>query len=514
MKRKRTIETGRPELDDATIARLKPPFSTLMQRIAIHNPIAAKRVARIRLAGIGLAGIAATIALLFFLQGLFNPDGGSDEPVFDENMLAQQLPPGPPITPPEPDLIPYEYFPVNPAKGAVLTTKKGSQITIPPDAFAFADGTPCDEEVNVRFAEFHNALEIFLSGIPMQYDSAGITYTFESAGMFDIMAYHEGNSLILADEKEIHVDLVSNAPEPFNFYYFDTTNNRWSYMYTETADNIRPGPSAPAAPMPETPQPPRAQQQAPAPEPPPVPFNRQSDGTFAFKVDFDENRFPELAQYRDVMFEIPINEENRRYLRGKWDSVAVTETLANAYEITFFRLKGSITIEATPVLSETAYREALARYRSEEEMRSELARQNRARAQTLGSTNPMQDRAMMAWAHTRGASIRNLGAWNWDIPVPEPMMAVKGKGQFYTTDGERLNPGLIYLAQKEVNILWSYRRTQPWQFSGNQQNILWFILPDGQYALVSDDTLKQKSGQLIARIVNRETAFKEIERFI
>jgi hypothetical protein len=515
MKRQRIIETERDLISDPEIRALKPPFSDILERFKTIPPEQPAR--RLRFIRYTLIGAAAIVLLLVSGWFLFIRDHGNNTVVDAPLQLAEVFPPEG-IHPPEPDMLEYEHFVVKPGKKAVITTKKGSRITIPANAFTHSDGTPCKDPVDLRFAEFHNVKEIFLSGIPMQYDSAGVSYAFESAGMFDIRAFSNSSSLILADGKGITVDLVSPRSDPFNFYYFDTLDNKWEYMHTEAIASVGHGPSAPVV----TPK--KAQKEQDASTEGAVLLSTESDEilqmpgktTHAFKIEFNEKDFPELSGIRDLWFEAIDTAQARKYLRtgGHWDSIALARSGEQRYTLTLYRLKQSITVDAKPVDYGKPPAGALQEYQLAE---AERERSRNDRVQSALSTRKVieqQEQNIMQWAYSKGATIYNLGVWNWDKPVPQPMQAMSGTGRFVDESGQPIVPAMIYLAQKGVNVLWNYKPQQDWKYSNSQENILWFIMPDGNYAIVNDEKLKRREKTLPVQVVSKGEALAEIGRFI
>ena len=68
------------------------------------------------------------------------------------------------------------------------------------------EGDLVKENVNVTFKQYHSILDIIASGIPMDYDTLGQSYSFESAGMFILQERNiysnKSNSIALVDVKE------------------------------------------------------------------------------------------------------------------------------------------------------------------------------------------------------------------------------------------------------------------------------------------------------------------------
>jgi Leucine-rich repeat (LRR) protein len=104
-------------------------------------------------------------------------------------------------------------------------------ISIPKDAFVDGNGKIITEPVTIKYREFRNPAEIFLSGIPMGYDSAGISTTFESGGMFEFKATTvQGTEVFPNDKSLIEIDFNSvSSDTDFNEYSFDETTNKWKF---------------------------------------------------------------------------------------------------------------------------------------------------------------------------------------------------------------------------------------------------------------------------------------------
>ena len=125
------------------------------------------------------------------------------------------------IQPPIPGAeMPYLTYRVSAKSGGVINYPTGSVIIIPANAFVNNNGQRVNDSVDVQYREFHNPLEIFLSGIPMNYDSAGKSYTFESSGLCEVLAYKDGVPVFVNPKSKPEINLVSdNNSQTHNLYY-------------------------------------------------------------------------------------------------------------------------------------------------------------------------------------------------------------------------------------------------------------------------------------------------------
>ncbi|MBL4754031.1 MAG: hypothetical protein JKY52_10625 [Flavobacteriales bacterium] len=124
----------------------------------------------------------------------------------------------------------YETYEVDAGEKTKLDYHTGTQIKVPKNAFVDAEGNDIVGDVKVKYREFHDVADFFVSGIPMDYDSSGVKYHFESAGMMEILAYKDGEPVFLKPHKEIKVEMASNYDgKHYNLYKLDPANQRWDY---------------------------------------------------------------------------------------------------------------------------------------------------------------------------------------------------------------------------------------------------------------------------------------------
>jgi hypothetical protein len=126
---------------------------------------------------------------------------------------------------------------INPNVDTVLTFASGTSITIPAGSIVKTDGTPVTGKYDLLYREFHDAMDIFLSGIPMSYDSLGQKYTFQTAGMFEIDARAGEEKLRIADDKTIDVKLGSKyRGDNYSFYNLNPETGSWEWMNLPKAE--------------------------------------------------------------------------------------------------------------------------------------------------------------------------------------------------------------------------------------------------------------------------------------
>ncbi|MCB0586931.1 MAG: hypothetical protein KDD06_16615, partial [Phaeodactylibacter sp.] len=200
-----------------------------------------RRLRRLRVISISSAAAAAIAAIAIVLGGVFS---APNKPALTagEYFAGQKF-----IQPPLADEVQPQFasFRVNANQGGVYEYPSGSRLVVPAAAFADDRGRLIEGEVDIRYREMHDYLDFFLAGIPLTYDSAGIQYHLESAGMIEIYAEKDGQPVQLAPGKNIDVELVSEiivpslnlkAPPRYNIYQLDTFSREWLY---QDVDNIQ-----------------------------------------------------------------------------------------------------------------------------------------------------------------------------------------------------------------------------------------------------------------------------------
>ena len=95
------------------------------------------------------------------------------------------------------------------AKECKVIQHNKSRIFVQPYAF-YLDGKVYDGQVNLKYREFVDQLDIVLNHIPMNYNENDKQHVLESGGMFEIMAYGNEKLLSFAPNKKVQVQLASN----------------------------------------------------------------------------------------------------------------------------------------------------------------------------------------------------------------------------------------------------------------------------------------------------------------
>jgi hypothetical protein len=356
--------------------------------------------------------------------------------------------------------VPYVTFKLDPTKRNQFTLSSGTIIDIPETAFLDENGKPITDEIELKFREFHDVVSIFAAGIPMTYDSAGTQYHFESAGMFEILAYDNGQPVKSNSQSLIKVTLASfQQGDNFNLYYLEN-NTTWNFIKKDTAKGLidlnkvdsavagnigsttKKGSETSKKLADATKKYKEALQKAKIIEP-----QLANNNLYSFMVDFEATAFPELAPYKNVLFEITENNKdfNPNQAKKDWFDIQLTKTDEPQIYKTIFSgaNQEKMTLFVRPVFSSKDVKSAektfeklfveydkknqdkLTNLRNEKQEAYQLmvAEENVVKSEVaaLNAANELASKAYESQSIVKRVfEVENFGMWNSDCPQSLP----------------------------------------------------------------------------------------------
>lgn len=262
------------------------------------------------------------------------------------------------IRPPLKDVnVPFEHYSVDAEKGDTLFHKTGSILVFPPNSFVDKAGAIVNGKIDVQYREFHDPLDYYLAGIPMEYDSAGKRYMFVSSGMCEITASKNNMPVFVNPASKPEINLASNSEDSkADLYYFDTTRGNWTYkgdmeIMTLPAKGVEAVASS-EGPGTEQPE-------------PPVKPGKANDKSPVLEVKIDPTSFGELRPYDNLKFQV--DETQKRFdpkdSDEEWNDLELQKgDNKGTYLLKFSNAKRTITYAVTPVLEGKNYAAALKTY--------------------------------------------------------------------------------------------------------------------------------------------------------
>ena len=141
------------------------------------------------------------------------------------------------ISPPFANLNPeYLEYDLDISKADTIFIESGTEIIIPPNIWINKAGEKITGKINLKYREFSDAIDIFLAGVPLHYDSAQVKNNLKTAGMFEIRAFKDTNEVFINKGSFIDVKLASNIEgDEYNFYTLDEKAKNWTYKGTDKA---------------------------------------------------------------------------------------------------------------------------------------------------------------------------------------------------------------------------------------------------------------------------------------
>jgi hypothetical protein len=485
------------------------------------------------------AGITAiTGAILLGVYGnLFNKnvENNSDLNLTDSNNLIVDSVLSPFVNPPVSAAeISFTTYKVESNKAYTLDYYTGSKLNVPANAFLDVNGSPITGEILLKYREFKKSDDFFISGIPMTYDSAGLSYTFESAGMMEITAEQNGLPVFANPEHPIEVEMISEQTEDiYNEYYLDTLAREWQYLGhsdfkpyeqpesnngasliameeeefvnqdVQKIDQIKSELQVIAKDIKDI--------KTKIPERP----KKVNEKKPTFRIDVDPKEFPEIMAFNDLYWEV--GAENKgftdEYYNVTWDDVKISENnKGQSYTLTLTKDKRVEHLFVKPRYGDSSYGKAcdnfdkkyetyLARLDSrlkdeakkQQEYDTKLADLEEKRkaweaqmAEKRRKWEEAQINAQRIAASTnrvvRNFTANRFGIFNCDNPQKLP----KGESviaNFKDKSGKTIMLTKIYLASIDRNAMYTYNINKPVRWNPKHENVLWGITSENELAV-------------------------------
>jgi hypothetical protein len=376
-----------------------------------------------------------------------------------------------------------DIYTVNPSADTIIIHSTGTLINIPALAFVNAEGKDIAGNVEIHYREFHDPIDILLSGIPMDYDSAGITFQLESAGMFEITAKQNDQPVFIKPGKAVLVNMIShsNNPTDYNIYNLDTAKRKWEYVSENTSENKTCFPAF------EDRFPVKNQllSESPGTIEKPVLPKKSNQAALNFSIDYKKEEFPELAAYEGIKFE-PVQSNDKSYTtlaKKTWDDVKIEKIKdEEVYLVTFIKAKESHSIRVIPVVDEKDYNATLKDYSSRQKRyESLLASKKKEELEKNDSLYKINERFAGGVSRSdlnerfksfinnsfsessqdlltyRMFAVNRFGTWNCDQPFSffEGSKTLALYNAHFTDEGkEELNLKNIYMIRRDKNSIY------------------------------------------------------------
>jgi hypothetical protein len=423
--------------------------------------------------------------------------------------------------------VDYTLYTVSAAESSLLKYNSGSLIRIPSNAFVDKAGRPVEGKVDIKYREFHDPADFFMSGIPMTYDSAGTQFHFESAGMLEILAFKDDKPVFINPEKHIVVEMASEQTEDkYNIYQFDSLSGNWKFIYKDRALkmknwNVKDLPIASTDKLPIT-----ASLLPPADLIKPQLLNPAS---YQFNLDVDQKEFPEISVYKEIQFEVKENTPDfaPAYASLIWNDVSLKKNEnKGSYLMTLVKGAESHTFEVMPVFDKEAYDKAFQQYsgllskRRKEELDQKrkidsvysVMDQERNFQYSMAKENAKNEAASIETQEVvkRVFAISGFGIWNSDCPAILPQGEQFAAGYVDST-GKKLKFKTLYLVEKGRNAMFAITSYSRLYYNPAKKNILWAVTLDNKLAIFEEEKFKTLKKQNDSCTIQMKVIAEEIK---
>jgi len=425
----------------------------------------------------------------------------------------------------------FESFQISTETVQQITHTSGTKLTVPEHAFVDKDGKPVEGKVEIRYREIHDKPEIFLSGIPMDYDSAGTKYVLESAGMLEIKGFKDGEEIFIAEGKEIAVELHSRKEgTDYNLYELDTVEKNWKYRGKDAVSSVPQNSENDSIDEAEpivNPEIARAEKElasvqneiATIEKQKPVKPGKARDDKWTFDIEVSEYEFPEVAVYKNTLWEVDesVQKFDPSYQNIMWLDVVIKKTAdQNSYLIHFSSIDKEVEYTAKPVYEGADYANAKSIYdakfkeytkklverkEAEQKLADELkakrekwlAEQAEMRLQNLEQSltwKPAEYRNNAESIVFRSFTINNFGIWNCDRPVMKKQSRTV-RAIFTDRDGKELLLNTVYVVDETINSMFKFYRNYntdnniyKLSFNPSSTNMIWAVTSANKLAVL------------------------------
>ena len=504
------IKLDTPEMPDENILKHKN-FDNVLKMVKTGKPFfkSAKFIA-----GTSSVIIIAAIVTIILHQNNIKNNAITNITSADTNDTVIKV--SPPIKDKD---IPWEYYTLGNNNKVDIVTLSGTILHIPENAFVNSAGNTIAPPVKIKYREFRNPVDFFRAGIPMNYDSCKNEYVFESAGMFEIGAEKDGMNLLLANNKAIDIDMLSDNNEGrFNFYAFDTTKGKWDYVgkdkmkqynklplteYTLNDNFITASDSSTnnekVAVFPKTNTVKTEYVKDKISDEyndnqvnrikPVVPVLATKD-KYLFKLDINKEKFPEFAKYSNILFQVDDrgNKFDKMLYLVRWEQINLKPSSQKGlYNLYLTRKDTSVHLKVIPVFENKNYQQAINIYQKELNKNKANNEQNIRNKQALfntqGMVNEIVGKKGFLPSSIRSVSITSLGIYNCDYPLPQ--FPNTFTPQFVDNIGKNIKYKMLYIADKSKNLLGAYAEGENVRYKKGSENIMWILTWDGKIGIVN-----------------------------
>ncbi|MES2587681.1 MAG: hypothetical protein V4622_01800 [Bacteroidota bacterium] len=257
--------------------------------------------------------------------------------------------------------IDFKTYHVNALKDEKIVLESGTTIEIPKGSLLAENKT---EKVDIKIREFHDKASVFIAGIPMDYEN---NTAFESAGMIEIRGVQNNKEVKINPKKPLEISLKTDKnPETFDFWYLNEESKSWEIFPTQKQDftsNFDEKSNQKSVILTKSITNKKSEiktindrinlidnQLSKIEKPKEEEFKIPKKNSQLFDLDFDKNDYPELATFKELVFEIiPSKTQDPNFTKKNWSDIDLSKD-GDKYLMKFKNSRESYQTYVRPVL--------------------------------------------------------------------------------------------------------------------------------------------------------------------
>lgn len=249
--------------------------------------------------------------------------------------------------------IPFEDYIISAIKGDTIYTESGSILVFPSNSFVDRKGNIVEGDIRISYRDFIDPMDMFISGIPMSYDSSEVNYVFESSAMCEIYAFKGEDSVYVNSENKPEINLLcENDDRSHNLYFLDTKKENWLNKGKDVITDLRKSYTVDTF----------GNEMALIESP--IKPNKASGSLQRFSIKIEPGSIEELQAYHNLEFEI-VEEQSfdPKDSEIEWEYVEVDKAKQKGrYLVTFTKGERKLSMLTKAVFEGEAYDEAMKTY--------------------------------------------------------------------------------------------------------------------------------------------------------
>ncbi len=395
----------------------------------------------------------------------------------------------------------------DPSQASSWTTQSGTVLTVPANTILDPQGNLATEPITIRYREFREVAQIISSGIPMTVKQEdGSEEWMQTAGMFEIRGFQDGQAVAMAEGKSIKVDFMSPVDGEYDAWVLDDETQEWT--------NLGPGASPVEVPSLKNPDSTIEQEiaelkekTATAPEKPV--YEKQNE----IRIDdpANLNQFPELRDKKSHLFVYAGKDaskapKNNTWIRDKdWSRYELAAgPQSDSYELTLLAEDTTFTMLVKKALQPKDLAAAKAHYEA-------LMADYKANLVTLRDKEAVysQQRSYLRTIQAQGFRVHNYDIL-WKSSNSIPLMA---DFQFEDMPDALKDAVTVYFVTKNNQVIVGLPKSNwnAFRFDPNLDNKLIAVLPDNKVALFKQSDFKAKEKELLSARKGKYTFEMEVQ---